>query len=162
MATKYRLLNIDSDLKLDDNGTQTSPRVITADYAGLQSDNSTAQVLDLATLLGDASSTAAPVDRVQNLVAQIQVSAPDYTTGDETYSIEVQLSDTSTFTAVRQVSSVLLFASGAATPANLISQALAPIHLTINPNYRYARLFVDVSGTSPSISLSEASLTIDE
>lgn len=161
MAEKYRLLNIDADQKLDNNADADNPVTVTADYNGLQADGMTAQVLNLGDLFGTGAAAATDaVDRVQKVVAQIRLAAPDYTTGDETYNIQLQFSDTLAFTTVRAVSDVLLFASAAATPANQASTANDPIVLFANTYYQFARLRIDVSGTTPSIDLLSATLSI--
>lgn len=123
---------LDTTLQLED-----AAAAITADGAG-------SAVLDLGAALvhGDIV---------------IDVTAIDATTGDELYAIHVQVSDSATIASgIETVATLHLGgttgALGQRDVASTTGRYILPvINQLATRQYRYMRLYVDVSGTTPSI-----------
>lgn len=102
-----------------------------------------------AAITADGAGSVAYIDLGANyanlplLVAQLNITAIDSTTGDEDYDIQLQFSDTTNFTIVRGKSSLFLDGTDAPTAG--------PYFLAAIPRARYVRLYVDVTGTTPSV-----------
>lgn len=102
-----------------------------------------------AAITSDAAGSVAYIDLGANyaslplLVAQLNITAIDSTTGDEDYLIKLQFSDTTAFTIVRGDAN--LFLDGTDAPS------VGPYFLASIPLARYVRLYVDVTGTTPSV-----------
>lgn len=102
-----------------------------------------------AAITSDGAGSVAYIDLGANwanyplLVAQLNITAIDSTTGDEDYDIKLQFSGTTNFAIVRGVSSLFLDGTDAPTPGAYFLAAV--------PLARYVRLYVDVTGTSPSV-----------
>lgn len=134
MATVERLTGYtyDSLLELEDGAA-----AITADGAG-------SAVLDLGT--GHVSGDIV-----------LDVSAIDATTGDELYTIFAQLSDSATIASgIEHACAIQLGgvtgALGQRDVSSLAGRFVMPFQNQLSTRrYRYLRLYVDVSGTSPSI-----------
>lgn len=91
----------------------------------------------------DTESTTSPAARWPMAVV-INVSARDATTGDETYDIAIQGSNAADFgSGVRQLGSIVIDATGRYT--------LLFDNEQTDTVYRYLRLYVDVGGTTPSL-----------
>ena len=117
----------------------------------LQLARDTGLILDAgaAAITSDAAGSVAYIDLGTNwasyplLVAQLNITAIDSTTGDEDYLIKLQFSGTTNFAIVRGDSNLFFDGTDAPTPGAYFLAAI--------PLARYVRLYVDVTGTSPSI-----------
>ena len=129
--TQYTL---DVDLELEDGAA-----AITADGAG-------SAILDL-----DSTAPRTRGDIV------LDVSAMDITTGDETYTIMAQGSSSATFASTIQELACIRVGDGSAISSTIdvndsTGRFVLPfINERNGTSYRYLRLYVDVAGTTPSI-----------
>ena len=145
MERKYQntLLPVDTLTQLHDGAA-----AVTADGAGQVA--SAAAVLDL----GDDDFDG--VTYVRGVV-QIHVSAFDFTTGDETVNVEVQLSSDADFGTAGNIARRAIFPLGngsAVTAKDIAALERYEVHVDNqigSTRYRYMRLYFDVAGTSPSI-----------
>ena len=90
-------------------------------------------------------------------VLLVDVSAIKTTAGDEKYDLVLQGSQDSTF-ATKEIVGQLSLGAGAARPGGAITSSIGRYEIPFTTeqddvDYRWVRLFVDVSGTSPSITL---------
>jgi len=103
-----------------------------------------------AAITSDAAGSVAYVDlgsdydKFPLLIAQLNITAIVTNDNDETYSLSIQSSDTTSFTVVRGVSTLLLRASDS-------TAVVGAYHLAHIPRGRYVRLYNDVGGTTPSV-----------
>ena len=102
-----------------------------------------------AAITSDAAGSVAYIDLGENwadlplIVAQFNITAIDSTTGDEDYNIGLQFSGTTNFAIVRGDSRFFLDGTDAPTPGAYFLAAV--------PRARYVRMYVDVTGTTPSV-----------
>ena len=102
-----------------------------------------------AAITSDSAGSVAYIDLGENyanlplVVAQLNVTAIDSTTGDEDYLIKLQFSNTTNFAIVRSNTELFLDGTDAPTPGAYFLAGIA--------RGRYVRLYVDVTGTTPSI-----------
>lgn len=102
-----------------------------------------------AAITADGAGSVAYIDLGANyaryplVVAQLNITAIDSTTGDEDCIFKLQFSDTTNFAIVRNESQFFLDGTDAPTPGAYFIAAI--------PRARYCRLFLDVTGTTPSI-----------
>ena len=102
-----------------------------------------------AAITSDAAGSVAYIDLGTNwanlplIVAQLNITAIDSTTGDEDYLIKLQFSDTTNFAIVRGDSNLFLDGPDAPTAGAYFLAAV--------PRARYVRLYIDVTGTTPSV-----------
>lgn len=81
-------------------------------------------------------------------VAHLRYTAVDYTTGDETYTVKIQSSDSSTFASanVDEKSFDMGIAATGSTQTYLLIGGFSP-------RKRYVRVYFDVGGTTPSLTV---------
>lgn len=129
-STPYHAVVFDSELELKDAGLVAASAAATVD--------SVAKVLDLGQSFWEGK-------------VVIDVTALEVATGDEVYSIEWQLSSSSTFASGIVVSSILRI--GDSTVAfgsadNTTGRYVQCVHNEFNGTlYRYARLYTRIAGT---------------
>ena len=110
----------------------------------------------------DAAAQVASVDKILDIgsgyvegLVQIDVTAIDITTGDEFYNLRLQLSNSSSFAAT-VVTSVILPLGDSTVTGGSADTGLGRFELHFSNEfqgtlYRYARMYTDVGGTTPSI-----------
>jgi len=102
-----------------------------------------------AAITADGAGSVAYIDLGTNwasfplVMAQLNITAIDSTTGDEDYLIKLQFSDSTAFTIVRGDANLFLDGTDAPTPGAYFIASV--------PRARYVRLYVDVTGTTPSV-----------
>jgi len=120
------------------------------------------ELKDTGAVTADGVGQVDAVDRVLDLGAAradsrviVDVSGIDLTTGDEHYRLRLQLSNTPDFSADVVNAGQLELGSASATGNSNDSTAgryeMAFTNEVNGTVYRYARIFADVAGTSPSI-----------
>lgn len=119
----YRGYNFDADLEMKDAGA------IAADAAALV--GGAARVLDLGAARWEG-------------VCVINTTALDVADADETYEVQIQLSNSATFATGNE--------TFVKVPITALGRVEVPfVNQKYGTGYRYARLFTDVGGTTPSI-----------
>lgn len=79
-------------------------------------------------------------------------TAADFTTEDETYIVKIQSSTSATFAeAVLDEKAITLPIAATLTGGN---EQFGPV--TFSPRQRYVRMFIDVAGTTPSLTIDKA------
>jgi hypothetical protein len=85
-------------------------------------------------------------------LVQFEIGTTDTSTGDETYTLKVQTSNTTNFAVIQGESTKLLGFNGV-TPENVH-------HLSFIPNGRYVRAYILIAGTTPSIVWGKTSINL--
>ena len=115
--------------------------LLLADTQAFAADAGTTNVYDLGVgiNLGDGEPMA--------LCISVDVAA-DFTTTDETYAVDIQTDDNAAFASPTSVVKVTI------TAAKLVVGALLTMPIPYGATFeRYLRAFVDVGGTTPSVTL---------
>lgn len=82
-------------------------------------------------------------------VAVINVSAGDFTTGDETYDCVIEGSTDSAFTTPHELGSMKLLGSGTTVPTGRYTILIDNVQAGVQ--YRYIRFKATLAGTTPSL-----------
>lgn len=121
------------------------------------------QLKDAGAVTADAAAQVASAARVVDLGAArfdgrvvVDVSAVDVASGDELYSVAIQLSNSQTFASGVVGGPGLRLGHSSVLPGETASSAAGRYEFAFSNEingtvYRYARAYTDVSGTTPSI-----------
>ena len=91
---------------------------------------------------------------IPEIEAWAEISAIDAASGDEGYLFQVEESDTTAFTVVRNTHNLNLLDDVAGN-----TEELGKIVLTFRPQYRFLRFNFFLSGTSPSVTIDLAGIS---
>jgi hypothetical protein len=83
-----------------------------------------------------------------SLAVNWNIISADRTTGDETYTLQLEESDTSVFTAVRKTTNWVMVVSGT---TDVEDEQLGP--MVLRPDFRYIRGYVTLAGTTPILKI---------
>jgi hypothetical protein len=118
------------------------------------------EMKDAGAIVADAAAQVAGVDRVLDLgaarwegVVVINTTALDLADTNETYDVQIQLSNSATFASGNEIFCKV--------PITALGRVEVPfVNQKYGTGYRYARLFTDVGGTTPSINYTAYASTL--
>jgi hypothetical protein len=116
------------------------------------------QFKDSYAVTSDAAAQVSSADKIVDLglarfegVMVFNVSAIDIASGNETYDCLIQVSNSATFATASDIKTVATLRLEAATLGAAGRYEIPFLNVRDGTAYRYARIYTDVGGTTPSI-----------